>query len=449
MRIKYIPLLLIAALSSCGDSKNDEPTISPSIDQSQMISLNVVSSGDKSSRSGRILTSSEATNDVDIVSLAIYRLDNGKTGEKVFSRNISWKDSVAALSDGQMVHINLRNAPELASTRGLDDGSYTVIATGYTNGHSFRFDPAVDNLSTAAPIPNAVTDNENAVEEIFAGSFAEIQVKDRVFVIENGESGFKIINLRRQVAGTFGYFSNIPSKGFDGTPATHLRLVASGENNLIRLGGFNKSDDVMSVVNGARTGNVESDARLSSGAEGYTVYETCLTDWFPNGDVTGDGVLNEQDASYGGMSGNWKVPSWLDGKISVKMGTIFCSNFIVPFLAINQPTFELQLIAKLATGGVTILRSWGSSVTELQKNIFQVEDNGTLKSVNDEETSTSYSILRNHIYSMGRKSLSKPNPGDDPDQVDDPENLSKGEIVVVNVNDNWEEHHRLIIKPQV
>lgn len=205
----------------------------------------------------------------------------------------------------------------------------------------------------------------------------------------------------------------------------------------------------MSVVNGARTGNVESDARFSSGAEGYTVYETCLTDWFPNGDVTGDGVLNEQDANYGGMSGNWKVPSWLDGKISVKMGTIFCSNFIVPFLASNQPTFELQLIAKLATGGVTILRSWGSSVTEVQKNILQVEDNGTLKSVNDEETSTSYSILRNHIYSMGRKSLSKPNPGDDPDQVDDPENLSKGEIVVVNVNDNWEEHHRLIIKPQV
>lgn len=73
---------------------------------------------------------------------------------------------------------------------------------------------------------------------------------------------------------------------------------------------------------------------------------------------------------------------------------------------------------------------------------------GSLTTIEGEEGNATYSILRNHIYSMGKKSLSHPNP-DSPSDDDEPENLSKGEIVVMSVNDNWEEYNRLIIKPQI
>lgn len=454
MSSKYLPFIsLIGLIGLCACSSEtaiNEPTVCPPpYSYFQTLSLDIVSSGDRPSRGGRVLTSSEAANDVDVVSIALYKLDNdGAISTKVFSRNLSWKDSVAGLQEGQMVHINLKSAPELASTGGLDDGLYTVVAVGYSTGYTFSFTPSVDRLTASSPIPAVLVPADGTPEEIFAGSISRVEVKDRQFVTGENDSPFKTVTLRRQVAGTFGYFSNIPSKGFDGTPATHLRLVASGENNLIRLGGFNESGSVESIVNGVKEGTVASDAKFASGADAYTVYETALTAWFPNGDVNGDGVLNDEDANYNGMSGNWKVPAWLDSKLSVKVGTIFCSNFVVPFLHTEQPTFELQLVAKIATGGIVILRHWGATTSAIQKDIKTVEANGSLATVDGDETNSTYSILRNHIYSMGKKSLSRPNP-DSPADGDEPENLSKGEIVVMSINDNWEEHNRLIIKPQI
>lgn len=450
MKIKYLSLAMALGLCSCGDSDTNGPTVCP-VTQSfyQTLLFDVNSSGDKGSRGGRVLTSSEAANDIDVVCVAVYRLEaDGSIGEKVFSRDLSWKDSIASLQEGQMVHINFRGAPELASTHGLDDGFYTVMATGYSFDHSFVFRPAVDALDAASPFANAVCADGQGIEEIFAGGIPSIEVKDRQFVPDASSSAFKTVTLRRQVAGTFGYFSNIPSKGFDGTPATHLRLVASNENNLLRLAAFNETGAVESVVNGAKSGTLTPDAKFADGADGYTVYETALTDWFPNGDVTGDGVLNDKDANYNGMSGNWKVPAWLDNKLSVKVGTIFCSNFLVPFLCDSRPTFELQLVAKIATGGIVVLRHWGATVADRQTGVKVVGENGKLADTGNGESVSSYSILRNHIYSMGKKSLAKPDP-DSPSDGDEPENLSKGEIVVMTVNDNWEEHNRLIIKPQV
>lgn len=109
MYSKYISLLSLIGLCACSsETPVNEPTICPD-PYSQTISLDIVSSGDKASRAGRVLTSSEAANDVDVVSIALYTLgDDGAIGTKVFSRNLSWKDSVAGLQEGQMVHINLK-----------------------------------------------------------------------------------------------------------------------------------------------------------------------------------------------------------------------------------------------------------------------------------------------------------------------------------------------------
>lgn len=451
MKAKYFSIILLSSLfAGCGEDIVPETgKISGADTDGQTICLNVLAGGDMPTKGGRVLTSSEAANDVDVVGVAIYRLEeDGTIGQRVFARNLDWKDSIASLRDEQMVHINLRNAPELAATQGLDDGIYTVIATGYSSDYGLIFQPALENLSASSPITCALMQTGTGVEEIFAGSIATLKVADRKFVIDENNPVNKIVTLRRQVAGAFGYFKNIPATGFSGTPATHIRLVATDENNLIRMGAINESGILRNIVNGVKWGNIASDALFADGKKGYVVYETAIADWFPRGDVNGDGILNEKDANYNGMSGNWKVPSTLDNKISVKVGTIFCSSYVVPFLSDGTSTFELQLLAKKGEGQAAILRRWSVNNPEKQQDVLIVEENGELKAAATTETSSSYSILRNHLYTIGKKTAANPNP-DNPDDVDDPEDLSKGEIVVITVNDNWEVHNRLVIKPQI
>lgn len=448
MKIKYTTLILLSTLlAGCSDRSLQEPD-NMEEDGIQTLVFDVCGAGDLKTRSGRELTSSEATDDVDSVCVAIYSLEtDGKIGKRVFTRTLNWKDSVANLMSGQLVHINLRSAPELAATSGLDDGTYTVVATGYSKGHSFVFNPGIDRLDVQHPI-SKVDMAAGEVGEVFAGGIGKLEVRDRKFVVDESNPVNKTVTLHRQVAGTFGYFKNIPAVGFSGVRATHLRLVASGKNDILLLGAISGSDVTVNMVNGMKTAGQSGDAVFSDGAGGYVVYETALSDWFPNGDVTCDGVLNEKDATYNGMSGNWKVPAGLDDKISVKVGTVFCSSFMVPFLTDGQQTFELQLVSKPEQGTVQILRHWSVTNSEKQQGVNVLLQNGTLSVSDMVETASSYSILRNHLYTIGNKTSSKPDPSN-PGDVDDPEDLGKGEFVVISVNDNWEFHNRLVIKPQI
>ena len=58
-----------------------------------------------------------------------------------------------------------------------------------------------------------------------------------------------------------------------------------------------------------------------------------------------------------------------------------------------------------------------------------------------EEKYDSYSIVRNHLYGVGVKSTD----GYDPDK-DKPEDLSKGQTLILKVNDNWELIHKMEIE---
>lgn len=445
MKLKYfsIPVLALALHSCSGES--GEPTPAPA--EGQKIAILVMAGNDnEGTRAGRQLTSSETASDIDEVSMAIYSLnDDNSIGSRVFSRTLNWKDSIAGLTDGQMVHVNLKNVPELSGSAGLPDGRYAIVATGYSSTRTYSLTPGADGLNSVSPVMKALFPGEAAGEEIFAGSIPEVVVSGSRFTTGGSDGGFKTIVLSRQTAGTFGYFKNIPATGFDGTEATHLRLVASGKNNLLILGAFDSNSD---IVNGSRSGDIHPDGEFAGGAGGYVVYETALRDWFPRGDVNNDGVLNDKDANFNGMSGNWKVPSWLDGKIMLKQGTVFCSNFVVPFLSNGTSTFELQLTAKAGNGSTTILRRWAVNCGDLQENIQLLDEKGLTSATETTETAASYSILRNHLYTIGKKSMAFPDP-DDPSVKEDPEDLNKGEIVVVSVNDKWTEHHSLVIKPQI
>lgn len=58
-----------------------------------------------------------------------------------------------------------------------------------------------------------------------------------------------------------------------------------------------------------------------------------------------------------------------------------------------------------------------------------------------EELANSYSIVRNHLYTVGTKGTNDYNP-----DTDEPQDLSKGQELILKVNDNWELIHKMEVE---
>lgn len=150
-------------------------------------------------------------------------------------------------------------------------------------------------------------------------------------------------------------------------------------------------------------------------------------------------------------------------------GSVFAGEFIIPFLQeTGCNTFELQLLDE----NDKILKNWNVQVptgqTVTNPTLADgISSDGTPTIENDKSTLI-YNVYRNHLYSLGLKTTNieggedpdpsepekpvdpKPNPdpdggGENPDPEDKPEDLSKGQDLLLNVNDNWEIIHNMVI----
>lgn len=149
-------------------------------------------------------------------------------------------------------------------------------------------------------------------------------------------------------------------------------------------------------------------------------------------------------------------------------GSVFAGEFIIPFLQVTSPsnvnTFELQLLDENGK----ILKNWNVQVPTLQKVTSPTLADGIssagIPTIANDVSTLVYNIYRNHLYSLGLKTTNiedggepgttdpdpKPNPdpdggGGNPDPEDQPEDLSKGQDLLLNVNDNWEIIHQMEI----
>lgn len=253
--------------------------------------------------------------------------------------------------------------------------------------------------------------------------------------------------MHRQVAGSFGYFQNIPAS-VNGEAAATLRLVVRGKNDKLTFNNFNSSftttgSTIKYYVNGSTStgGALAADAKFNNNDDGYVLYSIDLKKWFPSLDENGDGVLNAQDAS-------WTRPS--DVKTQVVKGSVFGSNFVIPFaLTHDKSTMELQLL----DAGGNIIKFWTVSIPSTDVN-----NDNTNGNVAD-ETASIFNVVRNHMYNLGVKTStgttttpdpSNPTPDPDPDPKptpdpgkDEPEDLSKSQNLILKVNDNWEAIHKM------
>ena len=307
--------------------------------------------------------------------------------------------------------------------------------------------------------------------EVFAGSAPFVVTKKAVAEGTGSSDAYQFnvaLTLHRQVAGTIGYFTNIPVKGnADHATAvgTKLRLVASNRSDNAVFAAFNSAytggagtpttttSDVKYVVNGydnSETKTQTANAKFygSTTNDAYTVYEVALSSWFTGTtgspvqmDTNGDGLLNSSDTWTNAINSENTTPN-------VKTGTVLAGSFLFPFaLDGSKPTFQLQM---LDSNG-NIIRYWnirlqsatGSSDSQISQKASLVSAAGVVSDNSTEESAVNYSVLRNHLYSIGARN--KGDGGGTEEGDDDKAQDLNNETLILRVNDNWEMIHQMDI----
>ena len=492
----YYAGMLAAGLLTFASCNNDED---PIIEQNpvqteedaQVIRIAVANAGDGlTTKAGRPLSSSDAAQDIDKVKIVIVDGSNNVIGAKLIENWMEVSSLYTEDGHGQEYTWKLSKEDALAT------GTYRVYAIGYSDNTSYdaaistfaglKSPGTLDNGYVATALSTAAA---GIAEEIFAGQIDEITVNaDGEFALE-GNAEANVLTLHRQVTGTLGYFVNIPlfpvnqkANMLKCDPAEYktyveglsLRLVVSNSFDKLHLSGFNSSftetnEDVWYVVNGDKLNtkdgtvafNYDED-EANPAAFGYTVYNIPLNEWFLGADVNMDGYLGAADAE----GDNWVTPVGVDDAVDYQRGTVFAGEFLIPFTKVpNVNTMELQLVATkgltLADGGngspvnivdlnsasEKVVRTWKINLpegdpqlsSERQGKHINILKNGIpveWEANGAEELTNSYSLVRNHLYTVG--SISE----DD----NEPEDLSKGARLMLRVNDNWEMIHKMEVE---
>lgn len=437
-------MALIASLSFNSCTKEivyvqDGTGVESVADGAQIITLQVENGGDGlATRTGRPLYSAEAKQTIENVKLWICDND----GKVVYVKEISeWNDNKVSTvyttgGHGRQTTIELTDADKLAA------GTYKIYAVGYSNNSDYTLD-AVTSVAKEGtfkenmvlPIKDGATNKIG--EEIFAGQMG--------LTVEQGKGFKEPVVLNRQVAGAFAYVKDIPF--MEG--ARYLKLMASAQNESLVLGNFNSFD-----LTGNGSGNGENVKYVVNGTSGksdgdyaYVISTIDLNEWFTTiKDEDGDNLIDAGD--------NWKNPysSIGEGHPTFQKGSAFGGEFVIPFAHVDgKQTLTLQL----TNAGGDVLRSWkvnlGSSDEQLKQTITcwnnsEAKDWSTSLSG---ESSSTYSLVRNHLYGIGTRMNDEADPEQpgvdpdpDPEDPDDkPESLNNKQELVLKVNDNWEVIH--------
>lgn len=390
---------------------------------------------------------------IDKLDLIILRNDN--SAEVVYHATLDgWSDTQNFVSQPYIdgVKQGRKAVVTLTGENLLEDGKdYLVYAVGYQSGTYGGYVPfkGVEVGKPFLSTETATVPDGGWADEIFAGSQI-LHVEDgEIKTAEDSYSELRdgTVVLRRQVAGTFGYFTHIPTE-IKGKKVASLRLVATRRNKTVILGGFRSMEDPENfnqenVINGM-TPRTDYDARLAGSVkdDAFLVYEVVLKNWFPGNtenpglplDANADGYLDGNDT-------NWQVneEKYPDGSIKLQKGSVFGDCFWVAAAMHEEdkvkdlPTFQMQLLDENGS----VLKHWDVLLREkvaLQatRTIVTLENGRAIVTTeSNPETEHCFSIVRNHLYTMGTKSRSQSYGEDEP--ID----LSEAEELVVDVENEW------------
>ena len=437
MKKYFISGAMLAGLMSLAACSNDEGVVADNNGAEQQFTITLASSGDRATRAAadRTLESEAAGQSIEKVTLVVRSQDDGADKNKVVYIHTldNWNGTATNYDTnghGKKLTFTIPKADKLGA------GSYVVTAVGYNEGnYNLKWPAKGDVLDKNI---TATTQADAEAKEVFAGE-QQFSVKDGKI---KGTDASVDVTLHRQVAGAYGYFTSIPAK-IGNTDVASIRMVSRSKNTVLTFGSFNSSftttttdANVMYMVNGSVPAT--KTAKFLNGDEANVLFSAKITDWFPGGDENKDGVYDKKDT-------NWT--KHYSG--SYLKGSVFASNFIVPFSATQgKSTLELQLLD--ATGNV--LYAWPVKLDASNAQVGKKGETasadlfGTGTAMGFAETADVFSLFRNHIYSIGihKQGTTNPDP-ETPVPSDQPTDLSKIQNVVIRVNDNWEALHHMSI----
>lgn len=438
MKKYFISGAMLAGLMSLAACSNDEGVVADNNGAEQQFTITLASSGDRATRAAadRTLESEAAGQSIEKVTLVVRSQDDGADKNKVVYIHTldNWNGTATNYDTnghGKKLTFTIPKADKLG------EGKYVVTAVGYNEGnYNLKWPAKGDVLDKNI---TATTQADAEAKEVFAGE-QQFSVKDGKI---KGTDASVDVTLHRQVAGAYGYFTSIPAKIGD-TKVASIRMVSRSKNTVLTFGSFNSSftttdAKVMYMVNGSVPAT--KTAKFLNGDEANVLFSAKITDWFPNGDDNKDGVYDKNDS-------NWEKPNGYTG--SYLKGSVFASNFIVPFSATQgKSTLELQLLD--ATGNV--LYAWPVKLDASNDQIGKMGETASanlsdpITTMGFAETADVFSLFRNHIYSIGihKQRTSTTDPETPVPGTDQPTDLSKIQNVVIRVNDNWEALHHMSI----
>lgn len=268
----------------------------------------------------------------------------------------------------------------------LADGTYKFLAVGYEEGYgdTFKALTMAPNTTKLSDLLLELNEGQNA-DEVFSG------VSEDVTVSATSTSFNVGVELHRVVAGILGYFKNVPYEIENGGKMVRVKHVLV---NVIKKGTSAKLAD-----------------RTASGVDDnkYTIIDIDMSRYSKDGD------------------NNWYAVTAQSGDVATVANSVLKGAYSLPIATVTgNNTLEVVLTGDQGT----VLKT------------FKVKD----------ENSYDFAINANHFYSLGQKKTDddtnggNPDPGTDPDDNDDPIDLSKDQIITITVNAEWTDIHNLTIE---
>lgn len=382
MAILACGLLTFSACSNDDAFNEDETNVTAGETRNVELTFNFSVNSGEQTRGGRPLYSSEALQQVN--EMKVYLFKEAAGGEFLYSKEIT-DDGNFGFNNSTAVGTESHS---YTLTDKLTDGKYKFLAVGYEDDYSTTF-------TALAPTPNTTKlsdlllelNNGQNADEVFSG------VSDAVNVSATSTSFNVGVELHRVVAGILGYFKNVPYKIENGGKMVQVKHVLV---NVIKKGTSAK------LAN--RTANGVDESK-------YTIIDIDMSGYTPD----------EANNRY-------NVPAQSGGAVATVENSVLKGAYSLPIAAVT-----------------------GSNTLEV---VLTGDDRSTaLKTfkVKDGESSV-FAINANHFYSLGQKKTNddtnggNPDPGTDPDDNDDPIDLSKDQIITITVNADWSAIHDLTVE---
>jgi len=424
----FIPLFILAALSFLSSCISPQDEASDCNDCNlQQIILQVQENSAATTRAGRPLYSNEPNQLVDHVALFICYYGNADKPDNqiVAVQHITdWEEESTEYDNGRSYHLNLMGSNRVPE----GEANYKIYAIGYTDREKYKTEYTYDGkslheylteLTASSDFPENLTLSLSSTpgEEIFAG----INTETNGLIHSNEAGGFTTrVVLHRQVAGVYMYVKDIPQRD----QATELRLTAACDNDGLVLGEFDTEDYAQNAKKGKYV--VNGTAPNTNGESRATLCTIDLTEWKDDND-------------------QWQNPYDVSNQHpAFQANSYYAGCFVIPFAA--QPDNALSLQMELYGTDTKPLQTWKVKLPDEDTQVkgflrYEWKD-GKFVSGNVTETQEAYSLLRNHLYCIGRKDK-------DEDTTDDqPISLGNSNEIILKVIAEWDIIYDMQLEPK-